>query len=72
MAGTVADLTIEEFREVNETSIEQKLIEIFGDPEEGLELKDAICQQLLRQRISIDKGERGEPLKDAVRRFDLE
>ncbi len=39
MADTVAQMTKEEPREMIETSIEQKLLEMLGDPDEGLEIK---------------------------------
>jgi hypothetical protein len=36
MAATVAQMTKRELREMMETLIEQKLIELLGDPDEGL------------------------------------
>lgn len=65
MALTVAEMTKEELRELIEISIEQKLLEIFGDPEEELELKEAVQKQLQNQKASVASGERGRILESA-------
>jgi len=72
MAATVAQMTKEELREMIETSIEQKLLEMLGDPDEGLEIKKSVRDRLLRQKKAVAAGERGEPFEDAVRRLGLE
>jgi hypothetical protein len=69
MASTVAQMTKEELREMIETSIEQKLLEILGDPDEGLEIRESVRDRLLRQREAVAAGERGQPLDDVVTRF---
>jgi hypothetical protein len=65
-------MTKEELVAIIETSIEQKLLEILGDPDEGLEIKKSVRDRLLRQRKAVAAGERGEPFEDAVRRLGLE
>ena len=72
MADTVAQMTKEELMAIIETSIEQKLLEILGDPDEGLEIKKSVRDRLLRQRKAVAAGERGEPFEDVVRRLGLE
>lgn len=72
MADTVAQMTKEELREMIETSIEQKLLEMLGDPDEGLEIKKSVRDRLLRQKEAVAAGERGEPFEDVVRRLGLE
>ncbi len=72
MAKTVAQMTKEELRELIETSIEQKLLEILGDPDEGLEIRKSVRDRLLRQKKAVAAGERGEPFEDVVRRLGLE
>ncbi len=72
MAATVAQMTKEELREMIETSIEQKLLEMLGDPDEGLEIKKSVRDRLLRQKKAVAAGERGEPFEDVVRRLGLE
>ena len=72
MADTVAQMTREELREIIETSIEQKLIEILGDPDEGLEIRESVRDRLLRQREAVAAGERGQPLDGIVQQLGLE
>jgi hypothetical protein len=72
MADTVAQMTKEELIAIIETSIEQKLLEILGDPDEGLEIKKSVRDRLLHQRKAVAAGERGEPFEDVVRRLGLE
>ena len=55
-----------------ETSIEQKLLEILGDPDEGLEIRKSVRDRLLRQKKAVAAGERGEPFEDVVRRLGSE
>jgi hypothetical protein len=69
MASTVAQMTKEELREMIEASIEQKLLEILGDPDEGLEIRESVRDRLLRQREAVAAGERGQPFDDIVTKF---
>jgi len=52
--------------------IEQKLVELLGDPDEGLPLKKQVRDRLLRQKQAVATGDRGEPFKNVVRRLGLE
>ncbi len=70
--ATVAQMTKEELREMIETAVEQKLIELLGDPDEGLPIRKALRDRLLRQRQAVANGERGEPFEDVIRRLGLE
>lgn len=70
--STVAQMTADELREIIETVVEQKLLEILGDPDEGLFIRQAIRQRLLQQRQKVAEGERGEPLEEVARRLGLE
>ena len=72
MADTVAQMTKEELKEMIETFVEQKLLEILGDPDEGLEIKKSLRDRLLRQREAVAAGERGEAFEDVMRRLGLE
>ncbi|MEJ2210081.1 MAG: hypothetical protein P8129_13720 [Anaerolineae bacterium] len=57
---------------VVEETVERKLIEILGDPDEGLEIRSEVRERLLRQRSDVARGERGRPLEDVVRELGLE
>jgi len=70
--ATVAEMTKEELREIIEITIEQKLLELLGDPDEGLPIREAVRERLLRQKQAVASGERGEPFEDVVRRLGLE
>lgn len=70
--ATVAQMTTDELREMIETAIEQKLLELLGDPDEGLLIQEAIRNRLLRQRQAVAGGERGEPFASVIRRLGLE
>ena len=72
MATTVAQMTRDELEEVIETSLERKLLELLGDPDEGLEIRKAIRDRLRRQQEAVAAGERGVPFDDVVRRLGLE
>ncbi len=72
MAPTVARMTKGELREMIEAIIEQKLLELVGDPDEGLPIRKVVRDRLLRQKQAIAEGEHGEPFEDVVRRLGLE
>lgn len=69
---TVTQMTKEELREMIETIIEDKLLELLGDPDEGLPIRKTVRDRLLRQREAVAKGERGEPFEEVTRRLGLE
>jgi len=69
--ATVVQMTKDELREMIETIVEQKLLELLGDPDEGLPIRKAIRDRLLRQKQSVASGERGEPFEDVIRRLGL-
>ncbi len=76
MADTIAQMTKGEFKEMLETLlnplIEQKLLEILGDPDEGLEIRESVRKRLLQQKQAVAAGERGQPFEDVVKQLGLE
>jgi hypothetical protein len=56
MSTKVTELTVDEFRQVIENTVEQKLLEMFGDPDEGLELSEDIKARLNRARADKEAG----------------
>jgi len=72
MAITVAQMTKEELKELIEVTIEQKLLEILGDPDKGLEIREAVRDRLLRQKEAGTAGQRGLPFDDVVQQLGLE
>ena len=72
----VAQMTQTEFKElleaVVETTVEQKLLEILGDPDDGLEIREAVRDRLIRQRRAVAKGQYGQPMEDLVKELELD
>ena len=71
MNSTVAQMSRDELKGIIEVAIEQKLIELLGDPDEGLELRKSVRARLARQKKEVAAGERGEPFADVVQRLAL-
>ncbi len=73
---TIARMTQSEFKEMLETvveaTVERTLLEMFGDPDEGLEIKSQVRERLLRQRQDAAAGQYGQRLDDVVRQIGLE
>ena len=59
MSLTVAHMTKRELAQMLSTVVEQKLVEMFGDPDEGLILKENLRKRLVRQKKAVARGERG-------------
>ena len=49
---SVADLTIDEFKNLIKEVVAQTILEILGDPDEGLELREEI-EERLRHSLSV-------------------
>jgi len=60
MSSTIAHMTKKELAQMLSTVLEQKLVELFGDPDEGLVLKENLRKRLSRQKKAVVKGERGD------------
>ena len=71
MAKTVAHMTAEELHELVGSAVEEKILGLLGDPDEGLAIRENVRKRLLRQKRAVAKGERGESLESVVRRLNL-
>jgi len=76
MSDTVAQMTKGELREMIESAVgaavEQKLVEILGDPDEGLELCQTIRTRVLQQQQAVLAGDRGQEFGQAIERLGLD
>jgi hypothetical protein len=72
MSTRVTDLTVEQLRRLIETTVEEKLLEMFGDPDEGLELQDEIKARLRRSLEAEQEGARGIPADEVAAQLGLE
>jgi hypothetical protein len=52
----IKDLGVDEFKALIEEVVEEKLEEMLGDPDQGLELKPVIKKQLQRSLAAKSKG----------------
>ena len=59
-------LTKDELGEIIKVTIEQKLLELLGDPDEGLPIRKSVRDRLLRQKQAVAACERGRPLEDMM------
>ena len=70
MSVKVAQMTVDELREMIGAVVEEKLRALI-DEEDDLEFTDELQERLLRQTKEIENGERGEALEDVVARLGL-
>ncbi len=68
----VADMTTDELREMIESSVERKLVELLPDPDAGLELHPEIAETLRRQETEYAQGKRGKSLEEVAKRLGLD
>ncbi len=68
----VSDMTVDELRALIGISVEEKLTEMFGDPDAGLELREEIVASIERQRKEYAAGKRGKPLDEVAKRLGLD
>ncbi len=71
MTLKVSQITVDELKELIGAAVEQKLVELFGDPDDGLVMNDALHQRFLQQKKEVGEGERGELLDDVIARLGL-
>jgi hypothetical protein len=71
MAANVGQLSTDELKEIIGSVVEQKLREILGDPDEGLEIRADVRDRLLRQKKAVASGERGEELEEVAKRLGI-
>jgi len=69
MAANVGQLSTDELKEIIGSVVEQKLREVLGDPDEGLEMRTEVQNRLLRQKKAVADGERGEELEEVAKRL---
>ncbi len=71
MAATVAKMTTKELQKMIGVAVEEKLLEILGDPDQGLEIKKSLQNRLLRQKKEVALGQRGEKLEEVAKRMKI-
>jgi hypothetical protein len=68
----VKELTVEEFKILIQETIEQKLEEVIGDPDLGLELREEIKERLRSSLAAVQRGEKGIPIEEVAKQVGLD
>lgn len=71
MSGTVVQVSKQELTRIISNVVEQKLVELFGDPDDGFTMKQNLRKRLVRQKRAVEKGERGTDLSSIRKRLSL-
>jgi len=67
----IADLTVDEFKDLVRETMMQSFADLLGDPDEGLVLRDDFAEELRRSLAETDAGGRTSSLTEVVGRLDL-
>ena len=70
--SSVADLTVDELRSLIKEVVTQTILEIFGDPDEGLELREEIKDRLRRSLAATQAGGETRPAQEVAAKLGLE
>lgn len=68
----VKELSVEQFKNLIQEAIEEKLEEIIGDPDLGLELREEIKERLRSSLVARQRGEKGIPIDEVARQAGLD
>jgi len=71
MSSTVVQVSKQELTQIISNVVEQKLVELFGDPDDGLTMKQNLRKRLLRQKRAVEKGDRGTDLSSIRKQLGL-
>jgi len=68
---TIADLTVEQFKDLIREVVVQTLTEVLGDPDEGLELRDDIKVKIQQSLAAVKAGEKIIPAEEVATKLGL-
>ena len=66
----IADLTVDEFKDLLRETIVQSFTDLLGDPDERLVLRDDFAEALRRSLAEVDAGGRMSSLSEVAGRLD--
>ena len=72
MSTKVAELTVDELKHIIYEAMEQKLSEMLGDPDEGLELRPEFEQRLRKSLTYVAAGGKTLSLEELTARVEAE
>ena len=67
----VKDLSVDQFKALIEEVVEEKLQEILGDPDVGLELRDEVKEKLKQSLAAVKDGQKGIPIEEVANQAGL-
>jgi len=70
--STVADLTIDEFKILIKEVVKQTIVDLFNNPDEGLELREEIKIRLQQSLAAIARGGKTIPAQEVAAKLGLE
>ena len=70
-ATKVADMTIDDIRELVQEVVLETLSEIIGDPDEGLELRGDFAEELKQSLANVEAGGKMVPAQTVAERLGL-
>jgi len=68
---TIDKLTVPQFETLIERVIERKILELFADPDQGLELRPSVKAKLRHSIAAVRRGERGIPAEQVAKELGL-
>jgi hypothetical protein len=68
----IRDLTTEQLKVLIQETVEEKLREMLGDPDQGLELREEVKQRLRESLDAAERGEEGIPVEQVARETALQ
>lgn len=70
--SSVADLTVDEFKGLIKEVVSQTILEMLGDPDEGLEMRDEIKERLQRSLAVSQADLKRIPAENVAAKLGLE
>jgi len=68
----VKDLTVEQLKDLIQSAIEEKLEELIGDPDAGLELRQEVKERLRNSLSAMQAGHKRIPVDEAAKQAGLD
>ena len=68
----VKELSVEQLKALIQEAVEEKLQEILGDPDQGLELKEDVKERLKYSLATMKGGDEGIPIGQVAKEVGLE
>ncbi len=72
MNATTLDITSEELTALVKNIVDERIIELIGDPEDDLEINDELKARLINQRKEADNGDFGIPFDEVLKRLEFD